>query len=141
MGPGLMAGAQGKGCEQAQSVVGTLCWGHCLPPSPSCSLAPASRGVQSVHFLLIFSLMQTLKPPQGREPPKAVSISPLFFPPQDCPKGPVGDNLAVVQALGPEGLHIGGWNLRAAFPKCVRGTRPAEATRCFVSNGFSGPSS
>lgn len=79
--------------------------------------------------------MQTLKPPQGREPPKAVSISPLFFPPQDCPKGPVGDNLAVVQALGPEGLDIGGWNLRAAFPKCVRGTRSAEATRCLSVTG------
>lgn len=87
-------------------------------PRSSCTLPSAPPWVQSAHFLLIFSLLQTPKPPPGREPPKAVSIFPLLLALSGLSQGACGRHFAVVQALGPEGLYdiVVGY-LRAASPK------------------------
>lgn len=102
--------------------MGTERPGHAVVGSPS---VPAPRALchqlrhgSSPLTSFSFSLLQTPKPPPGKEPPKAVSVFPLLLALSGLSPGACGRHFAVVQALGPEGLHdiVVGY-LRIASPE------------------------
>lgn len=106
-----MAGGTGRGCEWAQSVLGTLWWDHRLPPL--LSLFGTGRAMGPVRSLLIFLFLADTEATSGEGASQGSEYFPLALVPlRTVPRG------LWVQALGPEGLYdIVGWYLRAAFPK------------------------